>query len=67
MTKLLEKAFAEAAKLPAQDQDAFAELILAELQSEERWARAFASSGGELETLAQEALADYRAGRTRPL
>ena len=67
MTKLLEKAFAEAAKLPAQDQDAFAEFVLAELQSEERWARAFASSGGELERLAQEALADYRAGRTRPL
>ena len=67
MTKLLEKAFAEAAKLPTQDQDAFAEFVLAELQSEARWARAFAASGDELAKLAQEALSDYRAGRTRPL
>ena len=38
----------------------------AELKSEERWARAFASSQDELAKLAQEALADYRAGRTQP-
>lgn len=66
MTKSLEKAFAVAAKLPATEQDAFAEFLLAELQSEERWARAFASSQDELAKLAQEALAEYRAGRTEP-
>jgi hypothetical protein len=37
---------------------------LAELESEERWSPLFASSQNELATLAQEALADYRAGRT---
>ena len=36
MTKLLERAFARAAKLPAGEQDAFAEFVLAELASEER-------------------------------
>jgi hypothetical protein len=66
MTKSLEQAFAEAAKLPAAEQDAFAQFLLAELKSEERWARAFASSQDELAKLAQEALADYRAGRTQP-
>jgi len=38
----------------------------AERQSEERWARAFAASQDELARLAQEALAEYRAGRTEP-
>ena len=38
----------------------------AERQSEERWDRAFAGSQDELARLAQEALADYRVGRTEP-
>jgi hypothetical protein len=67
VTKLLEKAFARAASLPAGEQDAFAEFVLAELESEERWTRAFAASQEELASLAQEAAADYKAGRTRPL
>lgn len=64
MTKTLEKAFAVAAKLPDAEQNAFAEFMLCELQSEERWSRAFAQSADELAQLAQEALAEYRAGRT---
>ena len=67
MTKLLEKVFAEAAKLPADQQDAFAQFVLAELQAEERWARAFSSSQDELANRANEALEDYKAGRSRPL
>lgn len=66
MTKLLEKAFAAAAKLPAEQQDEFAQFVLAELQAEERWTRAFSSSQEELANLAKEALEDYKAGRTRP-
>ena len=38
----------------------------AERPSEERWAQAFAASQDELAKLAQEALAEYRAGRTEP-
>jgi hypothetical protein len=67
MTKLLEKAFARAAQLPEREQEAFAEFLIAELESEERWARALAASQDELAALAQEAVADYKAGRTRPL
>ena len=60
MTKLLEKAFAQAARLPAGEQDAFAEFVLAELQSEKRWAKAFAASQYELTILAREAAADWK-------
>jgi hypothetical protein len=67
MTKLLEKAFAEAAKLPADQQDAFAQFVLAELHAEERLARAFPSSQDELANIAKEALEDHKAGPTRPL
>jgi len=64
VTKLLEKAFAQAGRLPVGEQDAIAEFVLAELASEERWARAFAASRDELASLAREAAADYKAGRT---
>lgn len=67
MTKLLEQAFAEAARLSEAEQDAFARFVLEELKSEARWAQAFSGSQDELASLAQEAIADYKAGRTRPL
>jgi hypothetical protein len=66
MTKLLEKAFAEASKLPEQEQDKFAAWMLEELE-ERRWDRAFADSQDVLEKLAEEALAEHRAGRTQLL
>jgi hypothetical protein len=67
MTKLLKKAFAEASSLPPAEQDAVANWLLAELASERRWDEAFASSRSALERLAEEALEDHRAGRTRKL
>lgn len=67
MTKLLEKAFAEAAKLPDDDQDALAQAVLAELASERRWDELFAGSTDVLSELAQEALAEHRTGRTKAL
>lgn len=67
MTELLEKAFAEAAKLPAREQDALAAWILDEVASEQRWERAFADSTDTLTRLANEALAEHREGRTRGL
>ena len=66
MTKL-ERAFAEAAKLPPADHDALAEWILEELASEKRWAEAFARSTDMLERLADEALAEHRRSQTQPL
>lgn len=67
MTKLLEKALEQVAKLPASEQDAMAAIVLEELASEQRWAESFAKSQDKLAKLAEEALAEYNAGRTKPL
>ena len=57
MTKLLEKALDQVAKLPAAEQDAVAAILLEELASEQRWAESLAGSQDQLAELAQEALA----------
>lgn len=67
MTELLEKAFAEAARLPDEDQNAIAGWLLEELRSEQRWAESFESSADALQALAEEALAEDRQGATEPL
>ena len=67
MTKLLERAFEEASRLPEMDQNALAKWLLDELHSEREWARAFAESEDVLERLADEALEDKRKGKTTPL
>ena len=67
MTKLLEKAFTEAAKLPQPEQDLLARQLLADLASERRWSEAFANSQNQLGKLADEALAEFEAGKTKPL
>lgn len=67
MTDLLEKAFEEAAKLPPDEQDAIASLLLAELESERRWDERFAGSQDELAQLAEQALEEDDAGRTEEL
>ncbi len=67
MTELLQKAFDEAAKLPCEEQDALASLVLDELASEARWTDAFARSQDKLSRLAEEARAEYRQGMTKPL
>lgn len=58
MTRRLSQAFAEAAQLPEPEQDALAEWLLAELESERRWEEAFANSTDVLDRLAEEALAE---------
>jgi hypothetical protein len=67
MTKLLEKAFEEASRLPEMDQNALAKWVLDELQSERVWARTFAESEDILEKLADAAIAEKRKGKTMPL
>ena len=67
MTKLLEKAFEVATKLPPHEQDALAAIVLDEISSEGSWDEAFGKSQDVLSTLAQEALKDYAAGKTTPL
>lgn len=67
MTQLLERAFAEAAELPEEEQDTFGAWILAELEAERRWDQAFASSADELEDLADQALREHEEGKTQVL
>jgi len=67
MTQLLERAFVEASKLDAAEQDTLARWILDELESERRWDQLFAESQDELAILAQEALEEHRKGLTKPL
>lgn len=67
MTKSLEKAFTEAAKLPTKEQDALAALVLEELASEKKWDKQFGGSQDELANLAREAISEFKAGKTKPL
>jgi hypothetical protein len=67
MTQALNSAVAEATKLPPEEQDILAAILLEEIASEQRWSRSFAKSELVLESLAAEALADFKAGKTKPL
>jgi hypothetical protein len=67
MTKLLEKAFKEASKLPEVEQNALAKWVIEELEAEEKWEKAFAASEDVLDKLADEALAEHKRGKTKAL
>jgi hypothetical protein len=67
MTKLLEKAFKQAAKLPSVEQNALAKQLLDELEAEKKWDKAFAESEDVLDKLADEAIEADRLGKTVPL
>ncbi len=67
MTRVLEAALEEVAKLPPDEQDVLASLLLDEIKTEQQWAQTFAKSQDTLKALADEALAEFRAGKTRPL
>ena len=60
MTRLLEKAFKKASKLPEVEQNAVAKWLLEELEAEGKWSKLFAESEDILEKLADEALEDHR-------
>ena len=67
MTKLLEKAFTEASRLPEWEQDSIATMILQELISERHWEESLANSEDALAQLADEALTEHREGRSQIL
>ncbi len=67
VARLLERAFDEASKLSEEDQRELAEWILAEIDSDDRWTRAFAGSEDRLSELAEEALEEDLEGRTKDL
>ena len=65
MTKLLEQVFQKAAALPETAQDALAKFLLAEMADEVAWDATFDGSQDELAQMAREAVADYKAGKTK--
>ncbi len=67
MTKLLEKAFKEVSRLPVVDQNVIAKWLLEELKAEKKWEMLFAESETVLDRLANEALAEHKKGKTKPL
>ncbi len=67
MTQLLERAYSQVIQLPDTDQDAIAALILETLADEAHWTEQFANSQDALAKLAQEAMAEHKAGLTQPL
>jgi len=67
MTRLLERAFEEASRLPSGDQDALAAWLLEELKAERRWAELLSGSEDFLGHLCGEALEMDRRGESEPL
>jgi hypothetical protein len=67
MIKKLENALIKLAELSETEQESIATLILAEIEDEKRWDEQFSQSQDQLVQLADEALADFKQGKTRPL
>ena len=67
MTELLEQAITKVKKLSNVEQDAIAALIFEELEDEARWDETFEKSQDVLARLAEEALAEERAGNIQEL
>jgi hypothetical protein len=67
MTKALEEVFKKASTLPEAEQDALAEAIRAEIGAAKDWEKSFAGSLDVLGRPGDEAIADHRAGRTKPV
>jgi len=68
MGEILERAIKEAHKLSEDEQEVVGAWLLAEIESERRWDELFSQpASAALERMAEEALADFRAGRTSPL
>ena len=69
MTKLLQQAFNVASELPEEQQDMVAQVLLDEMESERKWDELFSRPESEepLNRMAEETLAEHRAGLTQPL
>lgn len=69
MTQLLQEAFERVSKLPQEEQDRFAQFLLAALESDQRWAELFARPESEdlLDRLADKTLAAHRIRWTQPV
>ncbi len=66
MTKLLEKAFKQAAELPESSQDAIAAIVLEELEDEKKWEISFSNSQKSLSELATKVRKEIENENTLP-
>ena len=67
MTKLLEDAIAKVRQMPEDEQNAIAQIVLDEIESERRWEELFAKSPEKLRELADRAWAEHEAGGSEEL
>ncbi|OLP18525.1 hypothetical protein BST81_10355 [Leptolyngbya sp. 'hensonii'] len=68
MTELLERAIAQLKTLPADEQDAIAARLLAEMEDEQRWKAQFDSTTDEQwDRMAEMVRQEIAAGDTTPL
>jgi hypothetical protein len=67
MTRLMEKAVEALRALPEEQQDAVAGFVLSEIETDRKWAATSLQHGDKLRKLADEARADFQAGRTSEL
>jgi len=63
MVKELKEAIEKAERLPESEQQALASLILSEIE----WENSFVNSQDKLSSMANEALSDYKKGKSKPL
>ncbi|MGB8278508.1 MAG: hypothetical protein WCF20_11345 [Methylovirgula sp.] len=67
MNKMLERAIAELARLPEDEQEAVAYVIMDEIAAERGWEERFAKSEMKLAELARRAREQHAHGETTPL
>ena len=67
MTKLLQQAFDEAAKLPVAEQELLASRLLAEMAAGDQFDQTIAGTSDQLAKLSEKAIAEHRAGLTEEL
>ncbi len=66
MNKLLEKAFAEVSRLPEDEQETIASLIIEEIEAESEWEQRFANSQDQLGQLVRQAREEVERGDVLP-
>lgn len=66
MNTLLEKAFAEAATRPEDEQALIASIVLDELRDEALWQQKFARDGAKLDAIAERVQGQIARGETQP-
>jgi hypothetical protein len=67
MTRLMEKALEALQSLPDEQQDSVAGFVLSEIEAQRNWTISSLRHADALRKLADEAVEDFRAGRTSEL